>query len=85
MEFDAKAQGLGDLRGGVGGLQAGEGVLQRGVGVRRRGRLLAARAYQYDQLAQAYTQYQSQGDITGEAAVTLPKAISALGDALGVL
>ena len=40
---------------------------------------------QYDQLAQAYTQYQSQGDITGEAAVTLPKAISALGDALGVL
>jgi serine/threonine protein kinase len=40
---------------------------------------------QYDQLAQAYTQYQSQGDITGEAAVTLPKAISALGNALGVL
>jgi serine/threonine-protein kinase len=40
---------------------------------------------QYDQLAQAYTQYQSQGDITGEAAVTIPKAISALGNALGVL
>jgi len=40
---------------------------------------------QYDQLAQAYTQYRSQGDITGEAAVTIPKAISALGNALGVL
>src|SRR6185437_3973911 len=40
---------------------------------------------QYDQLAQAYTQYQSQGDITGDAAVTLPKAISALGNALDVL
>jgi serine/threonine-protein kinase len=40
---------------------------------------------QYDQLAQAYTQYKSQGDITGEAAVDMPKAISALGDALGVL
>ena len=40
---------------------------------------------QYDQLAQAYTQYKSQGDITGAAAVVMPKAISALGDALGVL
>ena len=40
---------------------------------------------QYDQLAQAYTQYKSQGDITGAAAVAMPKAISALGDALGVL
>jgi serine/threonine-protein kinase len=40
---------------------------------------------QYDQLAQGYTQYQSQGDITGGAAVAIPKAISALGDALGVL
>ena len=40
---------------------------------------------QYDQLVQAYTQFQSQGQITGQAAVTLPKAISALGNALGVL
>jgi len=40
---------------------------------------------QYDQLAQTYTQYQTQGDITGEAAVTIPKRISALGNALGVL
>lgn len=40
---------------------------------------------QYDQLVQAYTQYQSQGDISGQAAVTIPKAISALGNALGAL
>lgn len=40
---------------------------------------------QYSQLVQAYTQDQSQGDITGQAAVTVPKAISALGNALGVL
>lgn len=40
---------------------------------------------QYDQLVQAYTQYQSQGEISGQAAVTVPKAISALGNALGVL
>ena len=40
---------------------------------------------QYDQLVQAYTRFQSQGDISGQAATTLPKAISALGNALGVL
>jgi hypothetical protein len=40
---------------------------------------------QYSQLVQAYTQDQSQGDISGQAAVTVPKAISALGNALGVL
>lgn len=40
---------------------------------------------QYDQLVQAYTQYQSQGNISGQAAITIPRAISALGNALGVL
>ncbi len=40
---------------------------------------------QYDQLVQAYTQFQSQGDVSGQAATTLPKAISALGSALGLL
>jgi hypothetical protein len=38
---------------------------------------------QYTQLVQAYTQHQSKGDITGQAAITLPKAITALGTALG--
>ena len=38
---------------------------------------------QYAQLAQTYAQHQSQGQITGQAAVTLPKAITALGAALG--
>lgn len=40
---------------------------------------------QYDQLVQAYTQFHSQGDISGQSATTLPKAISALGNALGLL
>ena len=40
---------------------------------------------QYDQLVQAYTQYQSQGDISSQASVTVPKAIHALGNALGAL
>lgn len=40
---------------------------------------------QYDQLVQAYTHYQSQGDITGQAAVTVPRAIHVLGNALGAL
>ena len=39
--------------------------------------------HQYAQLTQAYAQHQSQGQITGQAAVTLPKAITALGTALG--
>jgi serine/threonine-protein kinase len=40
---------------------------------------------QYDQLVQAYSQYLSQGDISGQASVTVPKAIHALGNALGAL
>jgi eukaryotic-like serine/threonine-protein kinase len=36
------------------------------------------------QLFQAYSQHQSQGQITGRAATTLPHAIAALGTALGV-
>jgi serine/threonine protein kinase len=40
---------------------------------------------QYDQFVQAYTQYLSQGDISGQASVTVPKAIHALGNALGAL
>jgi hypothetical protein len=39
---------------------------------------------QYAQLTQAYDQHQSHGDITGQAATILPRAISALGAALGV-
>ena len=38
---------------------------------------------QYDQLVQSYAQHQSHGDITGQAAITVPKAIAALGSALG--
>jgi len=38
---------------------------------------------QYAQLVKAYAQHQSKGDITGQAAATLPKAIAVLGDALG--
>lgn len=38
---------------------------------------------QYAQLVKAYAQHQSQGQITGQAAVTLPSAISVLGAALG--
>jgi hypothetical protein len=40
---------------------------------------------QYAQLVQAYAQHQSKGDITGQSAVTLAKAIAALGAALGAL
>jgi len=39
---------------------------------------------QFTQLVQAYDKHQSQGQITGTAATTVPKAISALGAALGV-
>ena len=39
---------------------------------------------QYAQLVNTYAQHQSKGDITGQAAITLPKAIAALGSALGV-
>jgi eukaryotic-like serine/threonine-protein kinase len=38
---------------------------------------------QYAQLVNTYAQHQSKGDITGQAAITLPKAIAALGSALG--
>jgi hypothetical protein len=38
---------------------------------------------QYAQFVKTYAQHQSKGDITGQAAVTLPKAIAALGAALG--
>ena len=38
---------------------------------------------QYAQLVNAYAQHHSKGDITGQAAMTLPKAIAALGNALG--
>ena len=38
---------------------------------------------QYAQFVNSYAQHQSKGDITGQAAVTLPKAIAALGHALG--
>jgi hypothetical protein len=38
---------------------------------------------QYAQLVKSYAQHQSKGDITGQAAATLPKAIAALGAALG--
>ena len=37
----------------------------------------------YAQLVKSYAQHQSEGDITGRAAATLPKAIAALGAALG--
>ena len=39
---------------------------------------------QFTQLVQAYDKHQSQGQITGKAATTVPNAISALGAALGV-
>ncbi|WP_187366543.1 protein kinase domain-containing protein [Trebonia kvetii] len=39
---------------------------------------------QFTQLVQAYDKHQSQGQITGKAATTVPKAIAALGAALGV-
>ena len=39
---------------------------------------------QFTQLVQAYQQHQSQGQITGKAATTVPNAIAALGAALGV-
>jgi serine/threonine-protein kinase len=39
---------------------------------------------QFTQLVQAYDKRQSQGQITGKAATTVPKAIAALGAALGV-
>lgn len=39
---------------------------------------------QFRQLQQAYSQHQSQGQITGKAAAILPAAITALGAALGV-
>ena len=38
---------------------------------------------QYAQLVNTCAQHQSRGDITGQAAITLPKAITALGNALG--
>jgi hypothetical protein len=38
---------------------------------------------QYAQLVNTCAQHQSKGDITGQAAITLPKAIAALGSALG--
>jgi eukaryotic-like serine/threonine-protein kinase len=38
---------------------------------------------QYSQLVKTYAQHQSNGDITGQAAITLPKTIAALGNALG--
>ncbi|HEV2258537.1 MAG TPA: protein kinase [Streptosporangiaceae bacterium] len=38
---------------------------------------------QYAQLVKSYAQHQSKGDITGQAAVTLSRAIAALGNALG--
>jgi hypothetical protein len=38
---------------------------------------------QYAQLVKTYAQHQSNGEITGQAATTLPKAIAALGTALG--
>jgi len=38
---------------------------------------------QYAQLVKSYAQHQSEGDITGRAAATLPQAIAALGAALG--
>jgi len=38
---------------------------------------------QYAQLVKSYAQHQSKGDITGRAAATLPKAIAALGAAIG--
>ena len=37
---------------------------------------------QYAQLVKTYAEHQSSGDITGQAAITLPKAIAALGNAL---
>ena len=39
---------------------------------------------QFTQLVQAYDHHQSQGQITGKAATTVPNAIAALGTALGV-
>jgi hypothetical protein len=39
---------------------------------------------QFTQLVQAYDKHQSQGQITGNAATTVSKAIAALGAALGV-
>jgi hypothetical protein len=39
---------------------------------------------QFTQLVQAYDKHKSQGQITGKAATTVPKAIAALGAALGV-
>ena len=38
---------------------------------------------QYAQFVNSYAQHQAKADITGQAAVTLPKAIAALGHALG--
>ena len=38
---------------------------------------------QYAQLVKTYAQHQSKGDITGQAAITLSKAIAALGNGLG--
>jgi serine/threonine-protein kinase len=38
---------------------------------------------QYAQLVKTYAQHRSNGDITGQAAITLPKTIAALGNALG--
>ena len=38
---------------------------------------------QYAQLVNTYAQHHSRGDITGQAATILPKAIAALGTALG--